>query len=522
MYSVEELVQLRSSHRSKYEFKEADQIKEHLLFEHGITLEDSIHNNFSTTIWKPATDTDIITATATLSKKVVSKNKVNPFEFAKAAFDKAENPGRENSEAVERLAIETLRSIDRADLHGRRYADLALLFALAGTRNRVLFDRLASMFRDYLLTQKDTELLHARWVRHSLERFRSAGVPSSHSLFTRTHHLFPDSSQRQQDESFVFSARSLIWLSRQVRRWQKSGRQRLRQCISKEIDFSNTNISTLFSDPSLPLVIDIGCGLGVSLLGMTSLSYSQSFNRLGCDLSTRSVRFAAAFAERWNISTHCAFVEAEALALLTDVQKNYPGRVAWISINFPSPYSITELINVSQSVGNKQLPNLESFMVSDALVEKSIELLQKSHSHNRFLTNCLYFQTNVEDVGITVQDMINRAVSTDPNTYFPCQDTVANCFLTSVTNISTIIHNEADRCGYTADTPLWSDFSPEFSDSSLVKRQRVWISSGSATRRACGPGWLSEGVLPICSQTETEVSCNEECKPIYRLIYRFS
>jgi hypothetical protein len=38
------------------------------------------------------------------------------------------------------------------------------------------------------------------------------------------------------------------------------------------IDIKAVNISALFSDPSKPLVIDLGCGFGISLLGLASIS----------------------------------------------------------------------------------------------------------------------------------------------------------------------------------------------------------------------------------------------------------
>lgn len=519
-FSIEELVHLRSLYRYRFEFKEADAIKGYLFAQQGIVLEDKVRSNV--TLWRQAKKEDILAFENV--NKVSLKKVVRVFDLAKLAFEKSASESEVEYAEVEQLANEALIAIDEgdADLHGRRYADLALLFALAGSRNTYLFDRLATSFRDYLLAQKSPAILQTRWVRHSLERFRSAGIPHTHSLFISTAYLFKDSLKLRSDDFFVFPSRSLLWLARQARKWHKSGRQSLTN--RQKFDTNDgLNISSLFMDPHLPLVIDLGCGLGVSLLGMTSLSYSRDFNRLGCDLSVRSIRFATAMADRCNITSHCAFIEAEALVILEKIQNSYPGRIAWISINFPSPYNIGELVNTVQIVGNKQLPNLESFMITNSLLIKAIELLQMSSSRCQNHDSSLYFQTNVEDVGIVVQDMINNLLPDDPISYFPSEDTFDNSFAYSLVNHRHQFR-EVDKYGYSSHFPLWVDsalFELNSTESAYGKRQRIWMDSGSARRRACGQGWLSVSALPLCCKTETELACEEEFKFVHRLLYTF-
>jgi SAM-dependent methyltransferase len=522
-FSVEELLHLRSLHRYKCEFTEADTIKGYLFAQKGIVIEDKVRSNV--TLWRQGKGEDeYIFASERASKGDVMK-KVNVFDLAKLAFEKSASESELEYAEVEQLANDTLIAIDEgyADLHGRRYADLALLFALAGSRNTYLFDRLATLFRDYLLAQKSPAILQTRWVRHSLERFRSAGIPPDHSLFISTAYIFKDSFKLRGDESFVFPSRSLLWLARQTRKWRKSGRQSLTN--RQKFDTNDgLNISSLFRDPHLPLVIDLGCGLGVSLLGMTALSYSHAFNRLGCDLSVRSIRFATAMADRWNITSHCAFVETEALVLLQRIQSSYPGRIAWVSINFPSPYNIGELVDTLESVGNKQLPNLENFMITNSLLIKAIELLQMSSSRFQDHDSHLYFQTNVEDVGIVVQDMINGLLPEYPISYTPSEETFGNCFASSLVN-NRHPFREIDKHGYSANLPLWVEsallLEINSTESAYGKRRRIWIDSGSARRRACGQNWLSMSALPPCCKTETELTCEENFKFVHRLLYTF-
>jgi SAM-dependent methyltransferase len=109
------------------------------------------------------------------------------------------------------------------------------------------------------------------------------------------------------------------------------------------------SFDNLFADPTLPLVIDVGCGYGVSAIGLAYWQQLQAssdqcqyqrVNVLGCDLSHRAVGYATSIIQRWKLSPHCAVLYAEAGQCLQHVITHYPGPVIWISVNFPTPYKL--------------------------------------------------------------------------------------------------------------------------------------------------------------------------------------
>ena len=135
-------------------------------------------------------------------------------------------------------------------------------------------------------------------------------------------------------------------------------------------------------------MIDVGCGFGVTLLGLASsefkvkrgrvfnpeyatnydfvnsrrsstgesnindksevdLSHSNFFcedcNFLGCDLSSHAVSYARSIASRWNISGKVRFVVAPAEEFLTYINENYKGPVVWVMVQYPTPYKLAAL-----------------------------------------------------------------------------------------------------------------------------------------------------------------------------------
>lgn len=135
-------------------------------------------------------------------------------------------------------------------------------------------------------------------------------------------------------------------------------------------------LCSLFDDPSLPLVLDLGCGYGVSLLGLCAheralaphhreegrggsdeeaggtkrrrtVSGGTGYglgecpcNYLGFDLSVRGIHYANGIAKRWGLSRKCAFVIADVNRALDWIASSqYAGGVSWILMQFPTPYS---------------------------------------------------------------------------------------------------------------------------------------------------------------------------------------
>ena len=116
-----------------------------------------------------------------------------------------------------------------------------------------------------------------------------------------------------------------------------------------------------FKNPLLPLVIDFGCGYGVSLLGLCSDNQSRCnsdpektkrFNFVGCDMSPTAINYAKAIGQRWNLAGCCNFVVSEGLSFLKLVMASYPGPIAWVLMQFPTPYTLRS--ESSQSIADPE------------------------------------------------------------------------------------------------------------------------------------------------------------------------
>jgi hypothetical protein len=240
---------------------------------------------------------------------------------------------------------------------------------------------------------------------------------------------------------------------------------------------------------------------------------------------------------RWNLSSYSSFVVAEALECLQAVALSYPGKVVWISINFPSPYNIYELLRGDSLdvEGNRQLPSLQrgTFMVSEALLKCAISLLQSNPFPSAF-----YFQTNVEDVAITVKDSMHVIIPGDHHRFYPSKENFLNAFKTvlgysPVTSATTTTSGQVSQL-----VDLWMNNSHDDQEldqypldtggnnetvNESGKRLRLWLNfmRGSTYRRAQGVGWLKQSPMPIYCRTETEVACATKERPVYRFLYMF-
>jgi len=224
-----------------------------------------------------------------------------------------------------------------------------------------------------------------------------------------------------------------------------------------------------FADPLLPLVMDIGCGFGVSLLGLArtgmyinktlcieSINRSDEdddnddndgskYNFLGCDLSKHAINYARGIASRWGISDKCKFCVISAEPFVTWVLKHYQGPVKMILIQYPTPYSLptphhddgdsdgdddrssrggqcNSFMRAHYSRGNSQLPHIsistatpenmkkmmmyhQGFMVTDKLIETTILIAAKT-------VGCIIMlQSNVQDVAVTMHDRFTGLMS---------------------------------------------------------------------------------------------------------------
>lgn len=206
------------------------------------------------------------------------------------------------------------------------------------------------------------------------------------------------SSSRRLDLT-LSSPRSLLCLWRRMKPFHKATVEATAPSSSSPIDVGGPATTTdllqprlspilRFDDPTLPLVVDVGCGLGVALIGLAAigcdgclatttaattsttapngsgsspsllllrrLDWSRC-NYLGADLSMEAVRWATSLAGRWQLGGRCQFCHASAETLLeyllclqrrSEAAGGGKGRVriALMMLQFPTPYRLAQLL----------------------------------------------------------------------------------------------------------------------------------------------------------------------------------
>jgi SAM-dependent methyltransferase len=293
----------------------------------------------------------------------------------------------------------------------------------------------------------------------------------------------------------------------------------------------------LFEDPSLPLVVDLGCGYGVTLLSLChsltqhhhhqhllslqNLSNTDStdstdswrgINFIGVDMNDRAIRYASGLSSRWNMSHRCRFIRADCTSLLSAIQEKYSGHVSLIIVNFPTPYYANYAENGTAEIGsgNSQLPrNINDFMFNQNLLSLIRRVFQKSnsiihHTKSNYNHSCLLIQSNVEDVALTMSNIIESSgkLPTDFDVQ-AIKNAVNDIF--QLSNISSAFN--------------WSLLNDETSYHS--RRDRDWLRSNGNNHRAFGVGWLDQNPLPFGVKSETEASCNLNRKKIFRKFFVF-
>lgn len=312
--------------------------------------------------------------------------------------------------------------------------------------------------------------------------------------------------------------------------------------------------SSMFADPTAPLVVDIGCGMGVSILGLATWNKENDINwdennsaaninldwatcnYIGVDTNCLSIGYANGIASRWNLLHGRVFFRIDrAEQFLERLEQTYPGDVALILIQFPTPFrlvrreddeeagkdgsdfEITAMNDFSmedeiigdvvmeeddvnrldyddlhtkpssqhqeQQRGNSRLPlNVHSgFMVNPNV----LRLARRALEHNGGGRGKLLIQSNCEDVAVTMLALA-RSIGLEPMS-------VPHC----------VIHSNND--------------DDDRTQSRMPKRTLEWISMGGS--RAEGPMWSSVPFLPERAATETEVSCLFHGTPIHRICF---
>lgn len=387
-------------------------------------------------------------------------------------------------------------------------------------------------------------------------------------------------------------------------------------------DFLSLSLADIFQDCSLPLVLDLGCGYGVSQLGLCvgglildgsdfpprflqddvflgcaakrqrrnscpapADDNRQGVNFLGCDMSTRAVAYANGVSRRWGLGSRCVFVRGDVVEFVQWVERElrkgvYTGRVAWISINFPTPYSQQLMPDVIEMYlrksggsgqarlesggalmggmvgGNSQLPvQLSHFMITPSLIRLCGELFD---AHGMAITGGiklsgttilggLYLQSNAEDVAVISQYIVKDAESSQ----------AVACRFVATGNGQEDALSVAEMCGVWECVQTYpckqhigqlgvqaqgcnADSTTTERLSLPSKRQSVWkdalASAGLIPQKSAdsdeavmkaSPGYHREGlgwddIRPFDTTfglTETEAIYKHNKKPVYRQVY---
>lgn len=411
-----------------------------------------------------------------------------------------------------------------ADLRGRKAADAAFWFSLAGVSDTELFSLLTRVCVKELQRFGERPSCRAKDVRGIVERLAAAGVREDPILQKVALQCLESKSTIATEKGEVMIDYSILldlhsdYCSLMI--WKFSTRQRkqrsflltaakhwderhdtgsLGPTISPADDNKgdtdtdrdrNTPWDAVFADPTRKMVVDVGCGMGVSALGLSSLEGNSniianidhdwsSYNYVGVDLSQIGIGYAKGIARRWGLEEKAAFIVDSAENIL-ERAKQYPGPIELVMIQFPTPYRLIPspvgtVLSDDDLLkgGNSQLPTsaIDGFMVTSNLLKLAADLLQDSDGKP---SGKLILQSNCEDVAVWMRDVaINQGFEI------------------------VRLENEVETV---QGTP--------------TRRTMNWIAMGG--ERALGPGWSSEPLLPRKGRTETEIACILNGTPVHR------
>lgn len=436
-------------------------------------------------------------------------------------------------------ALARLETTGATELRGRKAADAAFWFALSGASspNAVkLFDSLTRIAIDELERFGNKPSCRAKDVMHIVERVHATGITgdASEQLSNIAAKCLVGKDFRgrnsstntsvvellQRDEFDLHCDRPLLWLWRFSIR-QKKQRSFLRGATKQYKRYSSGDKnqsglgmsvwddeekysenmydwSEVFDDPTRPLVVDIGCGYGVSLHGLATLKEKDlvrtsreeldihvewdQCNYLGIDLSRTAIGFAESLSSRWDIRGKLAYVVGSAEDVLQALLATYPGNVCLSMIQFPTPFKLQKTSDedtasendAEEAKGNAQLPKHPhaDFMVTSNLLHIIREVLSASRGK-------LILQSNVEDVAVFMRHLAEET----------------GFSVVPVSNTITSFDEVKAR---------------------VPQRTEEYIKTGG--NRALGEGWAREALLPRRGATETEVACFLETTPIHRCL----
>ena len=390
------------------------------------------------------------------------------------------------------------------ELRGRKAADSAFWFSLAGAHDEVLLQSLSRICAKELGRFGTRNSCRGKDVWHILERLAAAGIRNDADL-ERVGKLALESKSEDQSTENIIDFHSdrcllMIWkfstkqrkqrafLEAALKHWERQATQESPNDPQEKK--SNQYVwQDIYADPTKPLVIDVGCGMGVSLLGLAQQENKKSCyngvlvenwsncNLAGVDLSGLAIGFGQSISKRWGLNDRLHFFADEAESFVRRVMETYPGPVELCLVQFPTPYRLPKRLtnDVELALGNSQLPSDtgSGFMVNSILLGVIHQALLKANGK-------LLVQSNCEDVALWMKK----------------------------TAIETVGFQAVD-CSFVAKE---SNKVPVLQ----TKRTLDWISMGG--ERADGMTWSKGPILPRKGRTETEVACLLNGVPVHRCL----
>ena len=396
------------------------------------------------------------------------------------------------------------------------------------------------------------------------------------------------------------------------------------------------DIESMFEDPDLPMVVDLGCGWGTTLLGLSRQQQQEEEeeeeeeeqvkrikdkrrkkrrNYLGVDMSDKCVGYGNNVARRWGVKGCCSFVVASVDDVLVLLEKSQRICVDLFLIQFPTPYRVSEFAKTMEGSslameqeemegvagsesrsgssgsgssgsgssgsgssgngssgsgssgngssgngssgeerdrkrrkvvggataaskkgekccsGNQQLPFMEDFMITPAvliqmerilLLSRSSTLLKdKEEEGNMKVMRGVYLQSNAEDVAVTMSCLLrkhcSRLIPVQQMEFAEAMETVETVETVEFADASVMKKKEEEEEGKTRQ----DRYLNMLSSSSILMSQKQTSSSeqeqSSFWLRAMGPEWWTSSPFSMYGRTETEAMCSAENKNVYRM-----
>ena len=448
------------------------------------------------------------------------------LELAAMALDASQSATRAHvqrlvQQAERRVAVAVTRPIDpvTAVAEGRMVAQAASQFFLAGASSTSLFDSLCrgisvSLLHSFCAKTSRPNLSDLQFILNHLAICGYLGkddviqeVLNYLSMLSLDPSTSPSikseitdilSSCQREEYGYWLHMRSGHPLHQL---WQHSAKKRkvrdidvkltpgTRRVSAAHRDSWKSHVLSGISDGQAPVILDLGCGYGVSLLGMSTSRKQLGLQHcifMGCDLSAAAIAYANNLSDKWGLSNICRFSVAPVEDFLVWFTDNYKGPIMKILIQFPTPYKLPVGGSGSsvhqEKLSNSQLPSFDhGFMVTQKLIDNALEFLTHGGT--------LFIQSNVEDVAVKIKRLVEASVSFTDSAFVRLKD--------------------EDNYGHEEHVTK---------DAAVTQRAVRWAEMGG--ERAEGEGWLSASPFGLTSRTETEAAYMLDNKRIFRIAWR--